>query len=227
MPVDAPLLDTPRGDAPGEGAIDAPVPAIATAQVAASSSITAANAVAFPDPVQDHDAIIVCFTFPSGSATLQAITDSLDNTYSVVVGPVVTNGLVHYIALASNSAAGSDTVTVTLSAAESNNNSSEALALEYTGLALTDPFDAADYDSAGSGTVMSSGSVTTSVAHELLLAYGHSSDPMAGPGYTARDSGGGNSLVEDRIVFATGNYTATATTDAGIWTLILATFAGR
>jgi hypothetical protein len=155
--------------------------------------------------------------------TLQSIGDSLDNSYAVVVGPVVSNGFDHYIAIASNAAGGSDTVTVTLSAAVSGGW--ELLALEYTGLALVAPFDT-ESDDSGDGSAMSSGSVSTSSAHELLLAFGHSSDPMAGSGYTTRDDGG-DSLVEDQVVFTAGSYTATATTTSGIWTLILATFAGR
>jgi hypothetical protein len=169
-----------------------------------------------------HDAIIVCLTFPSGIVSLQAISDSLGNNYAQVVGPVVGNGYDHYIAIAANSAAGNDTVTVTLSGATAG---WEVLALEYTGLALVAPFDSDSYE-LGVGAAMSSGSVSTSSAHELLLGYGHSTDPTAGTGYTARDTGA-ESLVEDRVVFATGDYTATATTPPGVWTLILATFAGR
>ena len=67
-----------------------------------------------------------------------AIRDSLGNMYSVVVGPVVTNNLVHYIAIASSSPAGSDTATVTLSAAPGG---WEMLVLEYAGLAASAPFD--------------------------------------------------------------------------------------
>jgi hypothetical protein len=197
-------------------------PNIAVVQTMATSSTTATSAIALPEHVQDHDALIVCFTFPSGGPTLQSIGDSLDNGYSVVAGPVVSNGFVHYVALASNVTGGSDAVTVTLSAAATAGW--QMLALEYTGLALSDPFDTEAHDF-GNSSDMSSGSVTTSSAHELLLAYGHASAPMAGPGFTTQASGNEN-LVEDQVVFATGDYTATGTTTSSIWTLILATFAG-
>ena len=173
-------------------------------------------------PVQAHDAIIACFTFTSGNPTLASISDSLGNTYSVVAGPVVTNGFVHYVAIASNSPGGSDTVTVTLTAADAGGW--DLLALEYTGLALTAPFDTTSYDSGNSGT-MTTKTATTSFAHELLIGYGHSSGMMPGSGYTARNTTAEN-LVEDQVVFAAGDYTATGTTMPGIWTLILATFAG-
>jgi hypothetical protein len=149
-----------------------------------------------------------------------SISDSLDSTYSVVVGPVSSNGFDHYIAIAPNATGGTDTVTVTLSAPEANGW--QMLALEYSGLALTAPFDSDAHDF-GTGTAMSSGSMSTSSAHELLLAYGHSAAPVAGPGFTARDSESQN-LVEDAVVFTTGSYSVTATTTSGIWTLILATF---
>jgi len=206
----------------GDAAADAPLAVIATVQTEATSTVTATNSLVLPAPVQAHNAIIACFTFTSGNATLQSISDSLGNTYTVVAGPVVTNGFVHYVAIASNSPGGSDTVTVTLSAAISGGW--DLLALEYTGLALSAPFDKSVYDSGNSGA-MTSGSATTSFAHELLLGYGHSSGMMPGPGFTARDTTAEN-LVEDQVVFTTGDYTATATTMPGIWTLILATFAG-
>lgn len=90
--------------------------AVDVAQTTANNSTAAANALVFHDQVQQHDAIIVCFSFPSGNS-LDSISDSLDNTYSVVVGPVMSNNYLHYIAIAASSAGGSDTVTVTLSTA--------------------------------------------------------------------------------------------------------------
>jgi hypothetical protein len=221
-PEDAQTLDAVRSDGASarDGAADA---VIAVVQATADDSTAAVNSLSFDDQVQQHDAIIVCFSFPSGHTTLESITDSLDNTYSVVVGPVVTNGYGHYIAIAADSPAGSDAVTITLS--EPATADWELLALEYTGLSLAHPFDADAYDS-GNGSAMSSGSASTSSAHELLFAYGHSTGPMAGSGYTARDSGD-DSLVEDEVVFAPGSYDATGTATPGIWTLILATFAGR
>lgn len=208
--------------ADADAAADAPLPVISAVHAEASSSVTAINSLVLSAPVQAHDAIIVCFTFTSGTRTLQSITDSLGNTYAVVAGPVVTNGFVHYVAIASDSPGGSDTVTVRLSAEDAGGW--DVLALEYTGLALTSPFDTTAYASGNSGT-MTSGIASTSFAHELLIGYGHSTGMMAGPGYTARDTTTEN-LVEDQVVFTTGDYTATGTTTPGIWTLILATFAG-
>jgi hypothetical protein len=220
--VDAQAPDAVRSD--GASASDSgPVPLITVAQATGDDSTAAVNSLGLDDQVQQHDAIIVCFSFPSGHAKVASITDSLENTYSIVVGPVVANGYGHYVAVAADSPAGTDTVTVTLSEAPAADW--ELLALEYTGLSLTHPFDTDAYDS-GNGSAMDSGSASTSSAHELLFAYAHATAPMAGSGFAARDSGD-NSLVEDEVVFATGSYGATGTATSGIWTVILATFAGR
>jgi hypothetical protein len=208
--------------AASQPAADAPIPAIAAMQVMSNNSTTTSNSLTLAAPVQDHDAVIVCFTTPSASSTLQSISDTLGNTYTIAGAPVVSNGFVHYIAFASSPAGGSDTVTVTLSAA----GAWTMVALEYGGLALSAPFDTAAHDS-GSGSAMTSGSASTSSAHELLLAYAHASGPMIGPGFTMRYDGN-SSLVEDQVMFGSGSYTATGpNTPAGIWTLLLATFSGR
>ena len=208
-----------------DAAIDArPLSVIAEVQAGENDSMTTSNVLALADPVQAHDAIIACFTFSSGAASFQSISDSLGNAYTIVAGPVLSNGYLHYVAIAASSPAGSDAVTVTLSASQGSGGW-ELLALEYTGLAQAAPFDTMASDS-GNGSAMSSGTVTTSDAHELLLAYGHSTGLMAGSGYTSRDKTN-VSMVEDQVVFTTGSYTATATTNPGIWTLILATFADR
>ena len=208
------------GCAPSDSAsADGPPPAIAVAQATGGSSNAAAIQVTFSAPVQDHNAIILCFTYGHGGASLVSMADTLGNNYSLVLGPVVTNNLDHFVAFAPSSPGGTDTVTVTLSAAPGG---WEMLVLEYTGLTA---FDTATYNSAPSGNMMSSGNVMTRSAHELLLAYGHSTTPMAGPGYTERAIRS-SSLVEDSVVFAVGSYSATATTSPGIWTLILAAFEG-
>jgi hypothetical protein len=190
---------------------------IAATQTATTTTTGAVGSLAFPGPVQSGDTIVACFTFSSAAATLVSIDDSLADTYSVVVGPVVSNGYAHYVAIAADAAAGSNVVTVTLSADVTD--SWEILALEYSGLRRTAPFDVATYDS-GDGSAMSSGIVSTSSPHELLLACGHSTDPGPGSGYTVRDTAQ-DSLVEDQVVVATGSYAATATATPGIWTLIL------
>jgi len=56
-------------------AADAPLPVIAVVQADASSSVTATNSLSLSGPVQAHNAVIACFTFTSGKATLQTISD--------------------------------------------------------------------------------------------------------------------------------------------------------
>jgi hypothetical protein len=80
----------------------------------------------------------------------------------------------------------------------------------------------------GTGTAVSSGSVTTTNANDLLVGadmvvYNYAA---AGTGYTARVISTPNSdLAEDRVVTTTGSYSATATqTSSGGWLMQLAAF---
>jgi hypothetical protein len=101
----------------------------------------------------------------------------------------------------------------------------DLFAVEYSGLALNDAFDVVAYSS-GNSAAMSSGTASTSVAHELILGYAEAPSASAGTGFAARASQSGN-LIEDETVFETGPYQATATTGAGGWTMIMATFKGE
>ena len=195
-------------------------PAIVAVQETTNSSTGAEISILFGAGIQSDDTVVVCFTY-SGNAALETITDSLANQYSVI-GPVTSNGFVHYIAVAHAAAGGSDSVTITLSAAPKAQWN--LLAIEYAGLGQN-PYDGDTYDS-GTGTAMMTGNVSVSSSHELLLAYAHSTGPEVGSDFTLRERAS-DSIVEDKVVFAPGNYSAAGVTTDGIWTLILATFNGR
>jgi hypothetical protein len=184
----------------------------------------AVTTLSFNNPVAAHDAIIVCLNFPAASnATLSGITDSLGNSYAVVVGPIVGNGATHYVAVALDSKPGSDTLSVTATVAP--NSGSDLFALEYSGLALSGAFDVSASNS-GNSTALASGNAPTTSPHELLIGYAEASNAAAGTGFTARATLSGN-LIEERVVTSTGSYSATATANAGGWEMILATFKGR
>ena len=224
-PRDAPAdsrIDSPVRDAPSDA--PAAVVPIAYVQSTTSKPSVAVTTLALANPVAVHDAIIVCLNFPSSNAAvLSSITDTLGNSYLVVVGPVNAAGDLHYVAVAANSAAGADTLTVTLSATPASG--ADLFMLEYSGLAFLNPFDVTA-NSNGNGTAMSSGPATTTKGHELVLGYAEAPSASVGAGFTLRSNNTGN-IVEDNVVTTTGSYDATATTTTGAWTMIMATFKGR
>src|SRR5205807_2633403 len=80
----------------------------------------------------------------------------------------------------------------------------------------------------GSGTAPTSGSVTTTAANELLFGMGSSANARtwtAGTGYTLRQAPAGKLETADRIVAATGSFSASASLSAADdWTAIIVTF---
>ena len=72
---------------------------------------------------------------------------------------------------------------------------------------------------------MSSGTVATTNAKDLIFGAGASSNTVTAPGagYTARSQAFGN-VTEDRNVTATGSYSATATQNASAWVMQLVAF---
>jgi len=222
--VDAspPLDDAPQ--ATNDASPDAALRPITFVQQATAKPTAVTTTLDLPNPVGSHDAIIICLNFPVATgATITDITDTLGNSYAVVVGPVTRSSNVHYIAAAFNAHPGADTLSITLSAAPAND--ADLMADEYSGLALSDAFDVSA-NASGNGTAMASGPATTTVAHELILGYAEAPSATAGTGFTEHSNQSGN-IVEDFVAFTAGPYTATATTTAGNWTMILATFKGR
>ena len=81
----------------------------------------------------------------------------------------------------------------------------------------------------GSGSLASSGALTTAASSELLFAAGMTGAVFTAPGsgFTSRivTSPDGD-LVEDAVAASPGSYTATASLSGGIWQLQLAAFQG-
>lgn len=219
---DAPV-DVVSTSAPDAVVADAFVTPIAFVQEAHTKPTTAPTTLALPMDVTEHDTIILCFNFPaSAGAVVSSVTDTLGNNFRMPVNNVAGNNEQHYIFYADDSPAGADTITLTLSATVSG---ADFFALEYSGLAEHFTFDI-EADSSGSTMVMSSGTATTTNAHDLILGFAEAPNAMAGTSFTARGTESGN-LVEDKTVFATGSYAATASTTAGGWTMIMAAFKGQ
>ncbi len=123
---------------------------------------------------------------------------------------------------ATNIAGGADTVAATFR----NSVSSFGIvyAHEYAGINAVNPVDVTAAAS-GSSASMSSGTVTTTSANDLIFGAGVSGSTVtrAGTSFTVRDLMYGN-ITEDRIANSPGSYSATATQDSGAWAMQVVAF---
>jgi hypothetical protein len=155
--------------------------------------------------------------------SVSSVTDSKGNPYQRATGPVMFNSLSQSIYYAKNIAGGSNTVTVNFSGAATY---PDIRVLEYSGISTSNPFDVAA-GSGGTGTLSSSGAVTTSSASDLLVAGNVVANQTNGPvtGFaqkilTVPDS----DIVEDEIVNSLASYTATAPLSSGDWVMQIVAF---
>src|SRR5262249_5113166 len=91
---------------------DAPAPPPSFVQYQNGHTNTQAATVTFGSAIQAHSTIIACFDFNSTSVSALPVTDSLGNTYQTIVGPYDRTGFRHYVAIAEDTAAGTDTLTI-------------------------------------------------------------------------------------------------------------------
>jgi chitodextrinase len=192
-----------------------------TPDSASSVSVTYASAQA------SGDLNVVSVGWSDSVSTVQSITDSQGNNYVAAVGPTSSTGnaslSIYYAKNIAAAAANANTVTVTFSGTVSY---PEVRVLEYSGLDPNNPFDVG-IGASGTGTAQNSGSVTTTNANDLLVAFNYLDDSTtaSGTGYTQRLITNGGDLVEDQIVTSTGSYSATSTQGgADWWVMQLAAF---
>jgi hypothetical protein len=159
---------------------------------------------------------VVIVGWNDSTAKISSVSDSAGNVYWLAVGPTVLSGAVSQsIYYAKNIAASKNTVTVKFSVAASY---PDIRIMEYSGVDSATAFDAA-VGATASTTTPNSGKVTTKNATDLLVGADmvQTMTTAAGSGFTQRlltDPDG--DIAEDRIVTATGSYSASATlSDAG------------
>jgi len=155
---------------------------------------------------------IVVIGWTDTTTTVQSVTDSDLNTYTLAFSPTVGTGLSQAIYYAKNIAAGSgNLVTVTFNAAAQNPN---VRILEYSGLDLASPLD--DTNGVfGTGTVLDSGSVFTTVAGDLVIGAAMAGGTVvttSRPFITVGTTPSGSN-VEHLVGPAAGRIDATATQD--------------
>lgn len=190
-----------------------------TAQSSVQVTFTAAQSAG--------DLNVVVVGWNDSKATVTAVTDSSKNTYARAVGPTVQTGYatqaIYYAKNIAAASAGSNAITVTFSLAAV---SPDIRILEYAGADPNNPVDAVAASS-GSGTLSSSGTVSTTNGTDLLFAGNivQTKTTGAGSGFTKRllTSPDGD-IAEDEMVSAAGSYSATAPLTSGDWIMQMVAF---
>jgi chitodextrinase len=157
---------------------------------------------------------VVVVGWNDSTTTVSSVTDTKGNVYTPAVGPTTISGVetqsIYYAKNIRAATAGANAVKVTYSAAAAY---PDIRILEYSG---ADPNTPVDVVSASTGNSASSTSaaVTTTNANDLLFGANlvQSTTTAAGSGFTSRmiTSPDGD-IAEDRMVTATGSYSASAT----------------
>ena len=138
--------------------------------------------VSFTGAQTAGDLNVVVVGWNDSTATVNSVTDSKGNVYTRAVGPTIVSGSlsqsIYYAKNIAAATAGSNTVTVTFSAAATY---PDIRILEYSG---ADPNNPVDVTAAGSGngTSSSSGSATTTNANDLIFGANTVTSVTSGPG---------------------------------------------
>src|SRR6266705_2907397 len=192
-----------------------------TAQTTVNVTFTAAQAAG--------DLSVVVVGWNDTTATVSSVTDKSGNAYTLAVGPTAFTGIVsqsiYYAKNIQSATAGANIVTVTFSPAAAY---PDIRILEYSGADPNSPVDVTTA-AAGSSTTTNSGSATTTNATDLIFGASMVATFTTGPGtgFTQRllTSPDGD-IAEDRMVTATGSYSATtaALSPAGQWVMQMVAF---
>ena len=164
------------------------------------------------------------------TAAVSSVIDSKGNVYTRAVGPTARSGqlsqAIYYAKNIQGAAANTNTVTVQFSVPAQY---ADIRILEYSGL---DPVNPVNATAAATGTnaTSSSGAAITTSASALIFGANTvaTTTKGAGSGFANRviTSPDGD-IAEDRIVSATGSYTASAPlTKAGPWVMQMVAFRG-
>ncbi|TAL41702.1 MAG: hypothetical protein EPN91_10020, partial [Salinibacterium sp.] len=180
-------------------------------------------ALAFTGAQSAGNLNVVVIGWNDTTATVTAVTDSKGNAYTRAVGPTTYSGQlsqsIYYAKNIATAAANTNTVTVQFSVPAIY---PDIRILEYSGLDPSNPVDVTA-GASGSSATSNSGAVTTTNANDLLVGANMVATLTsgAGTGFTSRIITSPNGdIAEDRIVTATGSYSATATlTSAGPWVM--------
>jgi chitodextrinase/nitrogen fixation protein FixH len=168
---------------------------------------------------------VVVVGWNASSGQVQSVTDSSGNSYALAVGPTVKLGFasqsIYYAANIKGATANS--VTVSFAAAVPY---ADIRIAEYGGILGFNPVDAVSAGM-GDGALGDSGVATTTNPTDLLVGANMVSSLTSGPGagFTARlITMPDGDILEDRLVTATGSYSATAPLSSGAWIMQMVAF---
>jgi chitodextrinase len=171
---------------------------------------------------------VVVVGWNDASAHVQSVTDSRGNAYLLAVGPTVQAAVltqsIYYAKNIASATAGSNIVRVTF---DRSAGGPDIRVAEYRGLDPVAPLDVVAAATGSSGGTSNSGSATTRFANELIVGANMVTSTTSGPGsgFTSRVITSPDSdILEDRIVTATGSYSATATVSSGQWIMQMVAF---
>src|SRR5262249_22532535 len=146
------------------------------------------------------------------TSSVQSVTDSKGNVYTLAVGPTVLAGAttqsIYYAKNIAAAVAGGDTVNVAFNGAA---NFPDVRVAEYSGIDTVNPFDGA-VGASGTTATSDSGPLATTNPNDLLFAANtiQKTTTGPGPGFTSRIiTPGDGDIVEDQVVTAVGTYNAT------------------
>jgi len=174
------------------------------------------------------DLNVVVVGWNDSTATVSSVHDSKGNVYTLAVGPTIQSGLatqsIYYAKNIVAAAAGSNTVTVTFSAAAT---SADIRIVEYSGADHNNPVDVTAAGS-GNSSSSSSGSATTTNPTDLIFGANLVQTLTTGPGsgFTNRMiTQPDGDIAEDETVTSAGGYSATApVSPSGSWIMQMVAF---
>jgi hypothetical protein len=171
---------------------------------------------------------VVVIGWYNTTSHVASVTDTAGNVYTLAAGPTTqaqagTQSL-YYAANISAAAAG-NRVTVAM---DSPAPYPDVRIAEYAGVDPSNPIDAGA-DGTGTGSVSATAAFTTTHAYDLIVGanYVTSHTTAAGGGFTSRViTVPDGSILEDRVVTATGTYSAQAYISQGSWVMDAVAFRG-
>jgi hypothetical protein len=225
------------------GAIDSAYSAVATAKTLAGTpaaiSFVQVNSA---DPQTPQTSVSVTYTSAQAagdlnvvivgwndtSATVTSVTDTMNNAYLPAVGPTLQAGVatqsIYYARNVVAAAGGANAVKVQFSVGA---RYPDIRILSYRGIDPSNPLDVTAA-ATGSSSPSNSGAVTTTNPNDLIIGANlvQTLTTAAGTGFTRRViTNPDGDIAEDRVVSATGSYSATApVSPSGQWIMQLVSF---